>query len=423
MSEVSIRVYKAGDEERIPSLLRRCFDTFNRYGLDREKWLEYARLNEGFKLEGAYVLEVEGSVVSHVQVVEKTLRTAAGLLLTAGIANVSTDPQYRGRGYATKLLGSVMEDYRGRQFPLTALFTGFASGPQRIYRRLGYVDVCLEETFTAPLSDAERRALKVSGIEVREAEERDLPALMRLYEEMGECFTGWPHRPENDWREKIFARTAYHSFFYVPREEGNLVVAEEGGEVLGYAVTIRSPQEPDFMWLLELVYKRDRPDALQSLYTYAVKRAATLGLKAVRASIPREDTYRRVFREFKSQVGGGVYMVEVLDLEALTKEALRTADLRASSLIPATSIELRYRGKAVKVRLGDGEATLHDGDVDAKIDVNPEEFNRLLFGFSSVEDLILSSYIKSNVPLKRVAEALSVLFSPKPLHIWPVDHW
>ena len=58
-----------------------------------------------------------------------------------------------------------------------------------------------------------------------------------------------------------------------------------------------------------------------------------------------------------------------------------------------------------------------------KIDVNPEEFNRLLFGFSSVEDLILSSYIKSNVPLKRVAEALSVLFSPKPLHIWPVDHW
>ncbi|RLF06136.1 MAG: hypothetical protein DRK00_02480 [Thermoprotei archaeon] len=423
MSEVSIRVYRAGDEERIPSLLRRCFDTFNRYGLDREKWLEYARLNEGFKLEGAYVLEVKGTLVSHVQVVEKTLRTAAGVLLTAGIANVSTDPQYRGRGYATKLLRSVIEEYKGIKFPLTALFTGFASGPQRIYRRLGYVDVCLEETLTAPLSDAERAALKVSGIEVREAEDRDLPALMQLYEEAGRHFTGWPRRPENDWREKIFARTAYHSFFYVPREEGNLVVAEEGGEVLGYAITIRSPQEPEFMWLLELIYRQDRPDALQSLYTYAVERAARLGLKAVRASIPLENAYKRVFREFRPQASGGVYMAEVLDLEALVREALRAVDIRASNLVTRTRVEIRYRDKAVKLRLGGGEAALHDGDVEAIIDVNPEVFNRLLFGFSNVEELLLSSHVKSDVSLRQVAEALNTLFSPRPLHIWPIDHW
>ncbi|RLE67492.1 MAG: hypothetical protein DRJ43_07330, partial [Thermoprotei archaeon] len=143
MKEITVRTYRPGEEEDIASLLRRCFDTFNKYGLTGEKWLEYAELNSGFKLDGAYVIEVDGRIVSHVQVVEKELRTGLGVAATAGIANVSTDPDYRGRGYATTLMRRVVDDYRGKGYPLSALFTGFASGPQRIYRRIGYTDVVL----------------------------------------------------------------------------------------------------------------------------------------------------------------------------------------------------------------------------------------------------------------------------------------
>jgi len=415
-----IRVYRPGDEERIASLLRECFSTFKNYGLDGNKWLEYAKLNEGFKLEGAYLLEVDDTLVSHVQVVEKRLRTAAGLLGTAGIANVSTHPSWRGRGYATKLLGRVMEDYRAKGFPLTALFTGYASDPQRIYRRLGYVDVCTDRTWAAPIEDAKRAAQKVRWIEVREAEERDLDRLVNVYEAASEHYTGWPPRPRSEWVEKLFKRTAYHAFFYVERTSGSFVVAEEGGEVLGYAVTGRVPWNPREFAVSELVAASDRSDALAALFSYAVARAEEAGARVLRAATPPEPPYSELLRVFQPQGGGGVFMSEVLNFRALAQGAAGRA---AKRLVEPVALELAYRGESAAFRVGGGEASPHEGEAHARVELDPTAFNRLLFGRCSALELLLSSTVKSMIPLSKVLEALEAMFEPKPLHIWPLDHW
>jgi len=419
MSE-SIRVYKPGDEDRIASLLRECFGTFRDYGLDGNKWLEYPRLNEGFKLEGAYLLEVDGALVSHVQVVEKRLRTAAGLLETASIANVATHPSWRGRGYASKLLGKAMEDYRAKGFPLTALFTGYASDPQRIYRRLGYVDVCTDRTWAAPLDDAKRAAQRARWIEVREAKEKDLDRLVSLYEAAGERYTGWPPRPRSEWVEKLLKRTAYHTVFYVERAPGNFVVAEEGGEVLGYAVTGGMPWNPREFVILELVAAPGRGDALAALFSQAVARAEEAGARVLRAAVPPEPPYAKLLRVFQPQGGGGVFMSEVLNFKAL---ALRAAEKTAKRLAEPVALELVYRGEAAAVRVGGGEAGPHEGGAHARVELDPTAFNRLLFGHCSALELLLSSTMKSSIPLRRVLEAVEAMFEPKPLHIWPVDHW
>ncbi|MEM2795106.1 MAG: GNAT family N-acetyltransferase, partial [Thermofilaceae archaeon] len=308
----SIRTYRPGDEETIANLLRKCFGTYNSYGLDSSKWLELAKLNEGFKLEGAYLLEIDGKPISHVQVVEKRLRTSAGILKTAGIANVSTDPEYRGKGYASRLLSYVMEDYKQKGFPLTALFTGYASSPQRIYRRLGYVDICLDSWWIAPIWDAQENMREVRWIEVREAEERDVEHVRKVYETSGSLYTGWPIRSESEYREKMFARTAYHSFFYLPRSPRNFAVAEEGDEVIGYAVAAKVPWDPEGFGIAELIALPGRTDALQALYTYIVKRASEEGARYIRApKIPGAD-YARLFSRFRAQGGGGVFMCEIL---------------------------------------------------------------------------------------------------------------
>jgi len=416
----SIRVYRPGDEERIASLLRECFDTFRNYGLDGSKWLEYAKLNEGFKLEGAYLLEVNGTLVSHVQVVEKSLRTAAGLLRTAGIANVSTHPSWRGRGYATKLLSKVMEDYRAKGFPLTALFTGYASDPQRIYRRLGYVDVCTDRAWVAPVEDAKRAAQKVRWIEVREAEERDLDWLVNVYEASGERYTGWPPRPRSEWVEKLLKRTAYHTFFHVERSPGNFVVAEEGGEVIGYAVAGRVPWNPRELAVTELVVAPGRSDALAALFSHVVARAEEVGARVLRAMVPSEPPYSKLLRVFQPQGGGGVFMSEVLNFKAL---AWGAAERAAKRLAEPVALELAYRGEGAAFRVGGGEASPHEGEVHARVGLDPTAFNRLLFGRCSALELLLSSTVKSVIPLSKVLEVLEAMFEPKPLHIWLLDHW
>ncbi len=417
MGEV-IRTYAPGDEERVADLLRECFGTYRNYGLDGSKWLEYTRLNAGFRLEGAYLLEVGGRLVSHVQVVEKRLRTAAGTLAVAGIANVATHPDFRGRGYATRLLARAMEDYRARGFPLTALFTGFASGPQRIYRRLGYVDVCVHIYWSAPIDDALQRAQRVPWVEVREAEERDVDGVSRLYEAVGDRYTGWPVRARGEWVEKLVRRTAYHGFFYVGREPGNFVVAEEGGEPLGYAVLLRIPWEPEAVGIAEIVAEPGRGDAMLALYSYAVSRAAALGARVVRTYAPPTAEYRRAFRAFQPS-SGGVFMSEVLDLRGLLAEAARGVRWAGEPL----AVEFAYRGQRATLRLSGEGCSLADGEPHATVDLDPTTFNRLLFGHAEPVELLLNSTVRSGVRLGRVLEALEALFRPRPFHVWPVDQW
>lgn len=415
----SIRTYRPGDEETIANLLRKCFGTYDSYGLDSSKWLELAKLNEGFKLEGAYLLEVDGKPVSHVQVVEKELRTSAGILKTAGIANVSTDPESRGKGYASRLLSYVMEDYKQRGFPLTALFTGYASSPQRIYRRLGYVDVCLDGWWVAPIWDAQESVRETLWIEVREAEERDVEQVRKVYETSGNLYTGWPVRSESECREKIFARTAYHSFFYLQRGPSNFVVAEEGDEVIGYAVAAKVPWDPEGFGIAELVALPGRIDALQALYAYIVKRASGERARYIRAQkVPGVD-YARLFSRFRTQGGGGVFMCEILNF----KTFLENTFTREAVFLDELTLELKYRGESVTISVKEGKAKIGGSSVDAVVNLDPETFNRFLFGYSSAEELLLNSIVKADVPAKRILRLLRELFSPKPMHIWLIDHW
>lgn len=417
MGEV-VRVYRTGDESSIAALLRECFDTYRNYGLDESKWLELAKLNEGFRLEGAYLLEERGSLVSHVQVVEKQLRTAAGLLPTAGIANVATHPSYRGRGYAGKLMETVMSDYRAKGFPLTALFTGFASGPQRIYRRLGYVDVCVDVHMTAPIEDAKMAAKRVPWIEVCEAEKKDIEKLAKLYEEEGDCYTGWPTRTRQEWVEKLIKHTAYHGFFYVERSPGNFLVAREGDEVLGHVVSFKVPWEAETLGILEILSAPGRSDALQALYTAAIERASKMGARVVRASVPQTGDVAEIFRNFQRGGGGGVFMTEVLGLRMLL------SNVKADRWIDEPlSLELLYKSQQVTLRISSEGLEFVDGDAEARIELDPATFNRMLFGFAPIGEVLLNSRVSGTVPLRKVLNALKAIFKPKPFHIWTIDHW
>jgi len=421
MMRLVFRRYRVGDEEHIAALLRKCFDTYRRFGLTGDEWLEYARVDPGFSTELSYVVELEGRVVSHVQIVEKRLRTTLGVVRTAGVANVSTDPEHRGRGLATSLLKKALSDCEGAGYALSALFTEYASRPQRIYRRLGFTDVRLSGRFRSLVDDV--RPLHPGRVEV--TEEDGLPrAVHELYEERGDSFAGWPVRSEQEWREKVVKRVFIHSFHYVDKREGLVAVAREGGDVVGYAVGAPSPWDKESFLVVELVSARGRPAALAALLGRLVERSAEAGRKVMVVEAPSTHEYRWALEGLAYERGSGVFMANLLSLRALFDQAKESIEARLSERpVPRIGIRLTVKGESATLRLGEGELEITDSPADAEVRMPASVFNKLLFGVLPPVRALMHSKVKCNVSLRRLADSLGAIFTPRKFHIWAPDRW
>ncbi|GIV07066.1 MAG: hypothetical protein KatS3mg017_0268 [Fimbriimonadales bacterium] len=119
------------------------------------------------------VCEADGKLVAAMQIVRRPVRLTDGQILwMAGIANVATRPEYRGRGYASQLLldlHRVMDSY---DFAFGLLFTGIHD----FYARHGW------ERLPLPLYQATPTPVETSGWRFRTAEPDDLRALQHWYE-------------------------------------------------------------------------------------------------------------------------------------------------------------------------------------------------------------------------------------------------
>lgn len=81
-----------------------------------------------------FVVEVDGLIVTHASVVERTLRVAGRQLRTGYVEAVATDPAHQGRGYGSEVMRAVGAYLEEAGFELGAL----GSGSQPFYQRLGW---------------------------------------------------------------------------------------------------------------------------------------------------------------------------------------------------------------------------------------------------------------------------------------------
>ena len=80
-----------------------------------------------------FVVEVDGRIVSHAAVVERTLHVAGTPVRTGYVEAVATAPAEQGRGYGSELI-RALNDLVERDFELGVLGTG----SQTFYERLGW---------------------------------------------------------------------------------------------------------------------------------------------------------------------------------------------------------------------------------------------------------------------------------------------
>ena len=119
----------AADEAQIAGLLARCFSTD--FG-----GRSYFQQRPHFRL----VWRQDGQIIGHMAVMVRGIRLGGELVAVAGLADVATDPDHRGKGIAGGLLTGAIDRVRATQadyfllFGTAALYGahGFSAAPNMI---------------------------------------------------------------------------------------------------------------------------------------------------------------------------------------------------------------------------------------------------------------------------------------------------
>ena len=159
-----------------------------------ERYRTYVRDDPSYRLDQSRVLLADRRIVAHLRVWDREIRVRGAVLRAGGIGSVLTHPDYRGRGYARALMRDTETYLLNGGYDVGLLFTIIGTP---FYQRLGWTPIPLP-TFAIELaSDADDRpSTRVRALDV----DRDLDAVMTIYERCSGCLTGPETRPRCYWR-------------------------------------------------------------------------------------------------------------------------------------------------------------------------------------------------------------------------------
>jgi predicted N-acetyltransferase YhbS len=141
------------DDRAIAALLARCFKTDfggRSYFQTRHTWRHVIRQN---------------GIVAHLAVQLRAVRLGDDLLTVAGIADVATDPDHRGKGHAATLLQAALDTARASLASHVLLF-----GTARLYPAAGFRPI------TNPLTYLDMTGARTGAL-FRDKPERHLQVL------------------------------------------------------------------------------------------------------------------------------------------------------------------------------------------------------------------------------------------------------
>ncbi len=124
---------KGKDEEQTARILSECFGPITPRQLSR--WLDKPGIND-------FVCEINGRIVSHIDIEFKSLHFGEGVYLkTGGIGGVCTCSECRGKGVMTAMMQQTLDHIKSKGVSNSTLFTGSRLPAHRIYQRYGFCDI------------------------------------------------------------------------------------------------------------------------------------------------------------------------------------------------------------------------------------------------------------------------------------------
>ena len=188
----------------------------------RKNWFEFYKSRMDYQTRAPYykpehsrIARENGKIVGHVSIVEKYLRVGSSPVKTAGIGDVFTHPDYRGRHVSSSLMKDAIQYMKRKKYPLSMLY-----GIPNFYHKFGYIEAMGDYKITLPLKHA---ASVTSSLGIRPFREGDIPALDRLYNENYREITGSIRRVPASW-------------YNIADPKRLFAVEDSGGRVKGYLI-------------------------------------------------------------------------------------------------------------------------------------------------------------------------------------------
>jgi predicted acetyltransferase len=360
-----IRSARRADLPAVYELVDACFPF-----AQPELFVRQTESDSSYRFWQTRLIEVDGRIVSHVRIFDRTMWVRGVRMRAGGIGSVATHADYRKHGLASVLLKDAIAQMERRGYHLSFLFTGIP----HFYARLGWRVVRMPYYAT---SAREVAALSGGrGVRVRPFTPADIPTLARIYDRTSGGHTGAIARSKRYWRD--------HLTWADDDPDGFLVAEAKGGPV----AYVRSRIEIDkHLNLLEGIALPGEEGALTSLLASLARYAESEGAAEIRGLVPADSALAGVLRALPSSR---------VTIDVPLPDMMRVVDLEGmlSRLLP----ERRQR---------------------TQLKVAPEDWIIAVMGQMPVEALAGESATTPSA--RRAADALERALPPQPLHFWNSD--
>jgi len=402
MSTPEIRPATQGE---IPEVLRfqaKC------YGLPEAHFRELSERDPWFKPENILLLHSSDKIASCLQIFPKPIRIGSASVTIAGVGNVATHPEYRGRGYATRLLERAVELMKDRGYGLSILFTKIHG----FYQRLGWGVACPRYKYVIPAAEGRHR--DPSEFQVEPLKQDDLNDIMHIYEASNKRRMLSVQRSAECWRRQLSHRLA---------EEIESVVVRKDGEILAYG---RFTATAERLWVIEAGSPRgDKFEApFRELLEYARARAREKGLNYMSAYIPPDirlaDEILKSGGRDETRSWSGL-MARVVSLESLFESILPELNERASDKEISGRIQIRTGEGEIPLKIEPGGVEVAETGTGAPYRVQQPTLAQHLTGYLLPTQALAHGLAQADAA---TAKLLDALFETEiPPHFWRYDRF
>jgi predicted N-acetyltransferase YhbS len=424
-----VRSYREGDEKGIVELLKLCFSDFNRWGVTVEDWISFEDGDYGYRRENALVAELDGRIVGHLHVVFRRVYIGASQVDVCGIANVSTHPDFRGRGIASSLMRKALDLCRERGSSLASLLTGYGGEGYRVYRKIGFSNTTFLNVYVGA-HDSVVRFLEGGGgleLDVEEVDEKNIDSVMSLHDQWGRAVNLAVWRPREYWVSKVVRRFFMYSFFYDKPEASVRLLFKDSSRPVGYSLAFdgssatRSYFPRDTGVVLEAVATDEH--YLKVVIRETLRRLLDRGVKVFRLYLPAAGIYAglsRYFEEFK----GPLLMDYVIDLKSLLDSMTVELSRRAKHVDGQTSISIKSPFGCVDLHLSYSDVrTSSECSEENTVGFTQDGLIRAVYGISSLSEMLDPSYIERINMSAKAMDILSRVLHKRVVYVPRIDQW
>jgi GNAT superfamily N-acetyltransferase len=393
------------------------------------------------------LLQLHGRQVSRVVIVPMAMRIGAAVVRMDGIGGVSTEEEFRNRGYSRRVMETAVQQMRRGDAALSTLF-----GIEDFYQKFGYETTGPEYTVVLPLEDpgAPTRALP-RGWRFRPLTVGDMSAVKWLYHANTRRATGAlvrhdagddPSETErlaafNPDAQKIGLRAwnRLRTIAVEPAKDACRVLVDESGGIAAYVwfganwwMGVRRRDLPRAFHIAEAM-ARDAKAAdvlLAACRTWASE--ADSDCESVALAIPPEGPVAWAAAYESGQLlaaytRGGDFMGRVLDIGRLLRQ------LRPELAARVRSARLPFQGR-LNFRTDEGEAAIVITEDDVVIDGGANGGLVVELPQTALARLCLGGFDPADVlarlpsqPDQEAADLLRLLFPRRMPHIYQMDRF